>query len=1296
MLIRNNQWDVLLSSLVLIVLSTQTVHAQLGTISTPISGYHGNTATCSDCHFGGTYTGSASFSVPATVPHNTTTSGQAFTFNQSTNAPGWGFNIAIYNPANTKVVGGYSNLSSHINAGQTGGELQHFSRQTASTNPQFDWTAPTATALSDLGTYTVYGCLNQVNGDDLGFTSGDGPPVCTSTTFSVINNNPDAVDDTQVNLAVLAVSEDGTTGTFNVLSNDTQTEGDSFTWFSTNTTGLTGSLTDNSDGTFNYNPNNQYEALDTGETASTSFTYTIREVAPFTSYTDTATVTIEIQGANDAPVAVDDGTSGFGNGFVTVNEGATINTGLSVLTNDSDVDIESITATQTGCSPAATSPMNDVAFTLNTNGTFSYTHDGTNTTSDSFSYCASDGTTVSNTVTVYIDVTAVNDPPAISDFSGSVAYSEQSTVVLDGAITIADSDSSNLNDATMQITGGFASGEDSLSCSLPLPSGITSCNFSGDSLSISGVASLANYETVIEGVTFTNSSDNPNQSTKTVSLNVRDSALSSSSTVTRDITPINRLNDPPTIAAIADQITTENTTADPNTFTITAVASDIDVDDDTNTGNGTITYTLVNALSGMTISNSASNPGEISWQPTQTGTFNQAYGPITVEVEDGDEDGSAPISVQFNITVSPPDTDGDGIANYNDLCLTIADPTNADNDGDGTPGSDGGTNDGGDVCDADDDNDGMPDSFENTNGFDPFDAADALLDTDGDGVSNLDEFQAGTSPIVADFVIDATGYLTPVALNPPEPVTINAAATSVTATSIDLNGVTLAGFNPLGPFRPGKNEITWAAFDSNNVIVGSTVQTLTIRPLMNFSTDQFVGEGSTVTVNATLNGVAAAYPVTVSYGVAGTADVSDHNATSGNLTFTSPNQASSFTFDVTADASVELDETVILTATSATNAALGSNATHTVTITEDNILPQVELSISQNAMAMGSAFVSEGNVTVDVIINDVNAGQSHVIDWSSTDNSLSAPTDSSTLSWGFTPVVGNFLIDVTVTDNGSPALSNRISRILNISATAPTLLNTDDSDSDGTDDMVEGLGDSDADGIPDYLDANSEGNLLPNQTVNLTGQYIIETEPGLTLALGNTTMAANNFGVLLTDADIESFGSQSGGVPLNAEDGFEHVGGVYDFEITGLIPGASASIVIPLESSIPHDAVYRKFDAATGWRGYVVDSNNRIASAPGEPGACPEPGSNLYVTDLNLFDNCLQLTIEDGGPNDIDGVSNGVIKDPGSVAVQLEDPETPTVKKGGGQLNPWMLIIFMALGGLLVAIQKRRKEFNLG
>ncbi len=51
---------------------------------------------------------------------------------------------------------------------------------------------------------------------------------------------------------------------------------------------------------------------------------------------------------------------------------------------------------------------------------------------------------------------------------------------------------------------------------------------------------------------------------------------------------------------------------------------------------------------------------------------------------------------------------------------------------------------------GDQDGDGLPDDYETDNGLDPTDPADAFEDTDNDGLSALEEYEAGTDPNLAD------------------------------------------------------------------------------------------------------------------------------------------------------------------------------------------------------------------------------------------------------------------------------------------------------------------------------------------------------------------------------------------------------------------------------------------------------------------------------------------------------------------------------------------------------------------
>ncbi|MGB0852869.1 MAG: beta strand repeat-containing protein [Pikeienuella sp.] len=84
-------------------------------------------------------------------------------------------------------------------------------------------------------------------------------------------------------------------------------------------------LTVNADGTFDYDPNGQFEGLNVGQQGTDSFTYTIDD--GFTTSTATATVTID--GVNDNPVAIND--------TFTVNEDVA-GTSDDLIANDLDAE----------------------------------------------------------------------------------------------------------------------------------------------------------------------------------------------------------------------------------------------------------------------------------------------------------------------------------------------------------------------------------------------------------------------------------------------------------------------------------------------------------------------------------------------------------------------------------------------------------------------------------------------------------------------------------------------------------------------------------------------------------------------------------------------------------------------------------------------------------------------------------------------------------------------------------------------------------------------------------------------
>lgn len=188
-----------------------------------------------------------------------------------------------------------------------------------------------------------------------------------------------------------------------LLTNDTDQDGNTLTAVKV-TDPLHGSLVLNSNGSFTY-------THDGSETISDSFTYKANDGV---NDGNIATVTITVTPVNDPPVAQTD--------TYTVNEGGTLTVSslLGVLKNDSDPEASALTS-------ILVTSVSHGTLTLNSDGSFTYVHDGSETTSDSFEYKVNDGTIDGNTVAVSINVTPVNDPPVISDFSKT--ENEDNTIV---------------------------------------------------------------------------------------------------------------------------------------------------------------------------------------------------------------------------------------------------------------------------------------------------------------------------------------------------------------------------------------------------------------------------------------------------------------------------------------------------------------------------------------------------------------------------------------------------------------------------------------------------------------------------------------------------------------------------------------------------------------------------------------------------------------------------------------------------------------------------------------------------
>jgi len=448
-----------------------------------------------------------------------------------------------------------------------------------------------------------------------------------------------------------------------------------------------------------------------------------------------------------------------------------------------------------------------------------------------------------------------------------------------------------------------------------------------------------------------------------------------------------------------------------------------------------------------------------------------------------------------------------------------------------------------------------------------------------------------------------------------------------------------------------------------------------------FVIDQLVGEGETFSLSAELNRPASSYPVSIPFTLAGTAtNPDDHNAAAGTLVINSGLSGSTGPFNVVADGMPEGDETIIFTMGLPTGAVRGEHVTHTVTITEANVKPAVSLVAQQSAVDRRMVVTGDGNVTVTATVDDLNLDDTHSYYWDLSNIALINIPEVSTddpATFVFDPTLltpGFYALRLRVTDDGIGALFTEVELLLEVVSTAPVLSSAIDSDGDGVMDADESFTDSDGDGIADYLDdAAIAGNAL-QLIAGVAGSYMMRTEGGLTLRLGETSFAANANSAQVTIADISAYGGGEG-LPgdSSATDSVPNTGGYFDFEVAGLShPGQSVHIVIPQLAPLPENAAYRKYFPASsrGWQDFVVNGANMLASAAGMPGQCPLPGSAFYSAGLQAGHYCVQLTIEDGGPNDVDEIANYVIQDPGQfgeIAVAAVIPEQqPPVNVNGG------------------------------
>ena len=423
-----------------------------------------------------------------------------------------------------------------------------------------------------------------------------------------------------------------------------------------------GTVTVASDGSLTFDPSGDFEDLDTGESETVTFLYTLSDGI----LTDTATVSVTVNGVNDAPIARSD--------LVTTDED-TVLVGQDVLVDngngaDSDVDVEVLTVAEVDGSPGNVGIVITTArgarVLVNADGTFSYDPNGVfeslnvgQTDLDGFSYTLTDGD-LTNTALVSVTITGVNDAPIAQD---DIVATNEDTMLAGQDVTAdngfgADSDVDSANLTVTEVNGAPFVADTPFA----LPSGAElTLNVNGPfSYNPNGqFEMLSRTESTIDSFDYT----------------LSDGVLTDIALVSINISGVND-------APVADDDTDQVLEDDPETdITATLLAGDTDVDN----GDAALLEIIALDTTGTQGTVVLSN-GAVSYNPA--GQFNSlaagesALDIFGYELSDGLLTDTAIVSITINGQNDAPSADDDGIAVNEDDGETDVTSTLLDGDSD--------------------------------------------------------------------------------------------------------------------------------------------------------------------------------------------------------------------------------------------------------------------------------------------------------------------------------------------------------------------------------------------------------------------------------------------------------------------------------------------------------------------------------------------------------------------------------------------------------------------------------------
>ncbi len=347
-----------------------------------------------------------------------------------------------------------------------------------------------------------------------------------------------------------------------------------------------------------------------------------------------------------------------------------------------------------------------------------------------------------------LDLDADDSVETGKDFSDTFVKGGSDVNVTDSDLSVSQHTAlgTNLSEAIVELTNAQLGDELDVNGTLPTGITLTVTNSAGSiEAKLSGVASVADYETALKMVVFRNTSTNPDKTDRNIEVSVKNDIYGTSSNIAISTISI-MVDDDEDDVDEDDDLDDDNDgildTGEGNGAVDTdsdgiVDSKDLDSDNDGIPDNieaqSTVGYVSPNGDAGVA-NNGVDSAYAGGLTPVNTDGADSPDFMDTDSDNEGDND-----TVEAGITLDNNDSDGDGLddavddddINFGSVNAGITDPSNTYPDGDAD------VNSGGDVSYRDDDEDTDGDGIANVDDID--DDNDGILDTDeGDGAVDTD------------------------------------------------------------------------------------------------------------------------------------------------------------------------------------------------------------------------------------------------------------------------------------------------------------------------------------------------------------------------------------------------------------------------------------------------------------------------------------------------------------------------------------------------------------------------------